>query len=325
MKIAVTGANGHIGACLVRELLVHNHEVTAMLYQDDTALKGLNINLVEGDILRPDSLDSIIAEQDIVYHLAAQISIDRKDENTVYEVNFEGSKNVISACKRHKVKRLIHFSSVHAMVSLPLSSPFDETRPLVTSERFIYDRSKADTQRFIQENNHGDLEIIILNPTAVVGPYDFKPSYLGQAIMDLHTGKLPMLVKGGYNFVDVRDVCKSAVNALTKGENKEHYLLSGEYYSMKNLAHLMNEELKSSAPTFICPDIIARMGLPFISLYARITKKHPLYTSESLDILKECNPNMMNQKARKSLGHNPRPISETLTDSIRWYEENGFI
>lgn len=325
MKIAITGSSGHIGACLIRKLIQEGHDVNALVYEDERALEGLNINRIKGNILDKDSLHPLVEGADIVFHLAARISIDSYDRDIIYRTNFNGSRNIIEICKEHHVKRLIHFSSIHALKSIPHDRPMDETNPLVTDERFVYDRSKADAERFIQQSDVGNMDVIILNPTAVVGPYDYKPSYLGQAIMKLYTGKLPVLVHGGYNWVDVRDIAKAALLAMDKGKSGHRYILPGTYYTLKELAVLMEKELHCKPPTMVVPHSVAMIGLPFIKLYASITNTHPLYTRESLEILMECNPVIHNNKAAAELGYTSRPLGDTIRDTIQWYKENGFL
>jgi dihydroflavonol-4-reductase len=169
------------------------------------------------------------------------------------------------------------------------------------------------------------IDAVVISPTAIMGPYDFKPSYLGQALMKLYLNKLPMLVPGGYNWVDVRDVASGAISAAMRGRRGEKYLLSGRYLTLNELARMIEKLSGNKVSRLICPSFIAKMGVPFIKMYAKIKQTQPLYTTDSIVILKECNRNIQHTKATNELGFNPRPIEETLADTFEWYKTNGFL
>jgi len=154
---------------------------------------------------------------DVVFHLAAQISIDNKHTQQVFETNVSGTQKVIEACKITGVKKLVHFSTIHTIHSYGQEKPLDETNPLIASSNIAYETSKAEAEKLVLAAASDGLGAVILHPTAVIGPYDFQPSYLGQALIKIYKNQLPMLVPGGYDFVDVRDVAKAAIEAATKG------------------------------------------------------------------------------------------------------------
>lgn len=323
MRIAITGASGHIGAVLTRELIKNKHSLKLLIHEDTRGIQGLDYIPVNGDLLDPRSLEELCRDVDVVFHLAARISIDKKDRKLVYRTNVEGTRNVLKACQKNKVKRLIHFSSIHALDNTPRDIPMDETRPLVANNPIIYDQSKADSQKLVHEMARmNGLNVVILNPTAIVGPYDYKPSYLGRAVWRIYNGSLPMLVPGGYNFVDVRDVVQAAIQAIGNGRKGECYLLSGVYMTLKELSVLIQEISPHQTPKRVAPTYVAKIGLPFITAYSRLKKEHPLYTRESLEILEGCNFDIQNEKARKELGFSPRPLKETLRDTFDWFGQH---
>ncbi|HNS17509.1 MAG TPA: NAD-dependent epimerase/dehydratase family protein [Bacteroidales bacterium] len=319
MRIAITGASGHIGSTLVRELNGGKHQLKLLIHEDQKGLEGLDYVAVKGNVLDTRSLDELCRDVDVVFHLAAIIAIDKKYRDLVYKTNVEGTRNVVNACLSNHVSRLIHFSSIHALNPFPLDEPLDEHRSLVTNSHGLYDQSKADGERIIKEKVQTEgFNALIINPTAIIGPYDYRYSYLGQALRYIYEGSLPTLVPGGYDWVDVRDVVQAAINAIRMGRKGESYLLSGTYRSLKELSLMVQEISPHRTPKGVVPTQVARLGLPFIQLYARLKKEAPLYTAESLTILKECNPNIKNDKARKELGFTPRPLKETLVDTFTW-------
>ena len=322
MRIAITGASGHVGSTLVRELNHQKNNLKLLVHQDKKGLEGLTYTAVKGNILDTSAVHELCRDVDVMFHLAAQITIDRRNRDLVYKTNVEGTRNVIHACLDNKVPRLIHFSSIHALNPYPLDEVLDENRSLVDNKHGLYDQSKAEGQRLVKEHvQSSGLNAVILNPTAIIGPYDYRSSFLGQALRLIYKGSLPMLVPGGYDWVDVRDVVHAAINAIQMGEKGESYLLSGTYMTLKELSLLVQEITPHKTPKTTVPTAIARIGLPFISLYARIKAEDPLYTSESLSILKECNPLIRNEKAKKELDFNPRPLKETLIDTFNWQKD----
>ncbi len=325
MKIAVTGANGHMGACLIRLLLKENHEVRALVHTGNRALKGLNVETVKGDLDNLASLKHLCHDREIVFHLAVKIAIGSESYDKVYKVNVDGTKNLTIAAREAGVKRFIHFSSIHALQQFPQDKPLDETRPPALHSKMVYEKTKALAEKWILEQNSPDFQIIVLNPTAIIGPFDFKPSYLGQVIRMIYKGTLPGLVPAGYNWVDVRDVAQAAVMAMEKGEPGERYLLSGEWHSLKTLAEMVcvYRNKKYRLPVF--PFWLARMGVPFMALYARWKNREPLYTKISLDILQSANRHILNDKARTELGFSPRPLEESVADTLAWFKKHQYL
>jgi len=211
MKIAVTGANGHVGYNLCKSLLDKGFKVKALVHQHTDAIRKLDLTLVKGDLLEKSTLLDLLDEADVVFHLAAQISITGDPSGSVYRNNAEGTRNVISASRDRKIKRFIHFSSIHAFCQDPQEMPLDESRPLVGPEAFAYDRSKADGERAVMEAARNGLDAVVLSPTAIIGPADPQPSLTGNAVLQLIHHKIPALVPGGYNWIDVRDIADTAI------------------------------------------------------------------------------------------------------------------
>lgn len=169
------------------------------------------------------------------------------------------------------------------------------------------------------------LDAVILSPTAVIGPFDYHQSFLGQALIKLYQNKLPMIIAGGYDWVDVRDVVNGAIQAATKGNKGEKYILSGHWHSLKELAEMTEEINSKKMSKILTPYFIARIGCPFIRFYASVRREQPLYTSDSLNIIRNSHRNISCEKARRELEYSPRPVKETLKDTFLWYCQNGLM
>lgn len=324
MKVAITGASGHIGNCLVQELIKQGATIKALDHDSKSILNKMDVELIQGDLLEPESLVNLCEGADVVFHLAAQIAIENKSAATVYETNVTGTKNMIKAANHARVRKFIHFSSIHAFKIGSPDQMLDESRSLVETNKIIYEFTKAEGEREVMKAVTEGLNAVILNPTAVIGPFDYRGSLLGQALLKIYQHKLPFLVSGGYNWVDVRDVVSAAINAIDCGRRGEKYILSGEYCSLKELSALISNISGSRNPVII-PVSLARIACPFFEAYSLITKKQPLYTSQSLDILINSPVDISNAKARMELHYESRPLEKTLRDTFDWYRENNFI
>jgi len=320
--VAVTGANGHIGNNLCRALLGKGLEVRALINKNDSALNGLGLLKVKGSVTDRESLVDLIDGADYVFHLAAIISIGELSKKKLFEVNVEGTKNVVNLCKQFAVKRLIHFSSIHALDSR-FAGAINEETPLAGADASFYDRSKAEAERIVLNASGKGLNTIILNPTAVVGPDDFIPSKVGEMIIKVAKGKLPFIIKGAYDWVDVRDLTQAAVNAMTQGRSSERYIIGGEWGSLKHVTEVVAIKANRRKP-IVVPLFLAKIGLPFIHAYSYLTHSKMLYTNEVLNIVFG-NSDIVSDKAKKELGFKNRPLSESFIDAYKWFVDNKYI
>ena len=320
-KVAVTGATGHIGANLVRELLSRGYQVVALIRQSSRALEGLDVTRVEGDILDPPSLLRAFSGAEQVYHLAAHISIHNGDSEKLEMINVEGTRNVLEACQSAGVSTLVHFSSIHALCLKPLDQPVTEQNPLLGEQSgrgADYDYSKARAERLVRQNDCETLTTRIIYPTAVLGPNDFRQSLFGQAILKMAQGRLPALVAGGFDWVDVRDVAWGAVEVAEKGSDNDRYILSGHYLSMPEVAAVIADLTGIAAPRFTCPAWLAGWFAPLMSGWACLSGEAPLYTRDSLAIL-SANKVMSHAKAASKLAYQPRPFRDSMRDVLAFY------
>jgi dihydroflavonol-4-reductase len=324
MKIAVTGANGHVGANLCRTLLAEGHQVKALVHHQKSAIASLPVEIIHGDLKDKESLRKLFKDCEIVFHLAALISIAGKKDKLL-ETNVQGTRNLLEVIRENGVRRLVHFSSVHALSHRPFDKPMDENRPLVEESPMWYEVTKSKGEKMVREAVQNGLDAVIINPCAIVGPHDYKPSLVGQVLIQMYNGTLPALVPGGYNWVDVRDIVQGAVAAMDNGRKGERYILSGHYVSVRDLARTVSKVTGKKVVQFMVPSALAKAGVPFIKAYAGITKTEPLYTFDSLRTLVEVNQNISHAKASKELGYSPRSLDVTVRDTIDWFKTQKLL
>lgn len=325
MLTAVTGASGHIGSTLVRSMIEQGRRVRVLVRNDTRGLDGLDLEQFKGDMSDPDSLTALLDGVDVVHHLAGYISVDGSGHPDLTTTNIDGVANLMQAALACKVHRVVHYSSIHALVEEPLDEPLNEERNLVEDPgQLPYSLSKAGGERQVAQAVENGLDVVVVNPSGVIGPFDFKLSHMGEVINDLATGRMPALIHAGYNFVDVRDVVEGALNAEIKGRTGQRYLLCGHFVTFKELAAAVARHSGTPAPRMVVPMWLARMGAPFSVAWAGLTGQRPKYTSASLRVLRG-NGHVDLSKAARELDYAPRPLDETIRDTIAWQREAGFL
>jgi dihydroflavonol-4-reductase len=323
--VLVTGAAGHLGNNVVRELLARGRTVRILEHVESASLDGLPVEKTRGDILDRRSLDGAFDDVEVVYHLAAIVSIAPAHDPRVLRTNTLGTKNVVEACLAHGVRRLVHASSIHALAPGGSNGVTDETcAPNLGRNATSYDRSKAEGEVEVRAGVACGLDAVIVNPTAVIGPHDYFPHLAGRALIDMYLGKVPMSVAGGFNWVDARDVAMGALAAEARGRAGERYLLSGHWASISDIAAMMEGATGRRGPRLVAPLWLARLGVPYIAALAALARSQPLYTASALRALsehRECN----NAKARRELGFAPRPLDRTIADTFGFYAQAGLL
>ena len=274
----ITGSSGHVGSNLIRELTKQNYKIRCIDFDGDhRAYEGFDVEIIKGDITERDSLVPIFKDVEIVFHTAALINLDRRYRDQIRLVNVFGTENVCQASLNAGVKKLIHFSSVDAFYRFPIEEPLLEDRKLIDDPNAVpYDLSKADGQKIVIDYCKKGLDASIIHPTSIVGPNDFKPGLPMQEMVNLANGKRKVLPNWGYNFVDVRDLCITAISAVSKGKTGQNYIVGGEYHMYSYIAELMEEQLGRTVLLGTIPNFVSYLGLPY-----EYVKSCLLYTSPS--------------------------------------------
>jgi dihydroflavonol-4-reductase len=326
--IAVTGATGHVGNVLIRELISRGEAVRALVLPDDDLrpLAGLDVEIIYGNVTDLASLESAFNGADIVFHLAGIVTIMPRMEKVLERVNVGGVRNVAAACRAAGVRRLVYTSSVHAIAEPPQGTAIDESQPF-DPDRVLgdYARSKARaTLLLLGEVAKGGLDAVICCPTGIIGPGDYAISNIGQLILDFASGQLKSYVSGAYDFVDVRDVARGLILAAEKGQKGRHYIFSGAQVQVPELMKELEKAIGRPAPTYRIPPTIARAAGVLASVYYRLLRRRPVFTAYSIDVLRS-NSQVSSARARQELGFASRPWQESIRDHAEWFRTEGIL
>ena len=263
----------------------------------------MNCKIYYGDITKKESLSSVFENIDgkevYVIHCAGVVYIKSKYNPIVYDVNVNGTKNIVDKVLEIDAK-LIYVSSVHSITEKPNNETITEITNF-DSEKVVglYAKTKAEAAKYvIYAIKNKNLNACIIHPSGIIGPNDYGNSHLTQLIKEVATGKLFACVKGGYNFVDVRDVADGIISACDKNNRGECYILSNKYITIKELTDFVCDLEEKKRIKIVLPLWLAKLVDPICELYYNIKKQTPLFTKYSLYTLSS-NSNFSNEKAKK--------------------------
>lgn len=325
MKCIVTGATGHIGNVLIRELYHHGYQIRAIvLAKDDATMIEPLAEIIRGNILDRAFLDATLQDADVVFHLAGIVEIGSGKKKTIMKVNVEGTKNVLDSCLKNGIPRLVYTSSVHAIPELPKDQWMTEV------DRFdpdlvhgLYAKSKAMATSLVLAAKDSPLDVVVVHPSGVIGPFDFKLSNVSQVFIDFLCGRLNAYLSGGYNFVDVRDVAAGIRLAAEKGQRGECYILSGSEITVKELLdEIAAIEGRKRIKTKLAFWFILSMSY-LAEFYYKLAKSKPLFTHYSILVLRS-NRHFDNSKAVCELGYATRDIRESIRDTY-WFAVENYL
>jgi len=305
----VTGATGHIGNTVVRHLLAHHLEVRVLIRKMDDALKDLPIDIQIGDVFDDAFLAAHISTNDILIHSAGYIDLLNIDRLQSFRTNYLGTKKIVDVCIEKKV-RLVYISSVDAITKNKkgfVSEPKKIHPKLMKSNYAI---SKALATEYVLDHMSKDLNGIILYPSAVIGINDFKPSAAGKEILSVLKHRYVFALRGGYNFIDVRDVAEAIYQAAISNK-RDHIILSGYDKTIKELYHSIERASNTHKIIIPLPTLLVRIAVIFT----------PKYSQMMISTIQE-NYHYDNEKMRTYLLPSLIPFEKTMADTIKWLYEH---
>ena len=327
MSTLITGATGYIGSAVARQLLDTGKTVRCLVRETSSLknLKDLDVELAYGDIRDMDSLRRVLDGCDNVYHLAALYANWLPDAGAMYQVNEEGTRNVLTVCKTAGVKKIVYCSSVAALGAHG-KNPADESAVFnLNSTRDHYYISKYRAEQVALEFVRRGLPVVIVNPANPIGPGDIAPTPTGALIISILKGKLPGYVDGGINLIDLTDCARAIVAAMEKGRAGEKYVLGNRNVSIKEYFDLIARVAgRGKSPFIRLPRWVAVSSGYGYQILARVTGKSPITSASWVRVGSnyswwDCS------KAREQLGPGQRPLEESIADAVKWFEENGYV
>ncbi|HEX5399761.1 MAG TPA: hopanoid-associated sugar epimerase [Verrucomicrobiae bacterium] len=333
MKCFVTGASGFIGSCLVRELFARQHRVKALArpQADVRGLAGVEVEYVRGDLDNRELLRREMTGCDWCFHVAASYQLWMRDYAPMYAANVAGTRNVLEAAAQAGCRKIVYTSTV-GCIGLPKDetgrvTPTDETAPVSESQMTNhYKRSKWQAEQIAMELAGKNLPIVIVNPSAPVGPGDLKPTPTGQVIVDFLNRKLPAYLETGLNWVHVRDVAIGHILAAEKGRVGDRYILGNANgnWTMKQTLATLEEITGIPAPKMKIPHWIALAAAHVDEGISRFTHKPPKAPLAGVRMAKYkmwFNP----AKAIHELGLPQTPPRQAFVDAVEWFRANGYV
>ena len=328
----VTGAAGHLGWAVTQALLARGNSVRVLVLPSDEHAPQLpaTVKVFVGDVREPATLEpcfDVDADTALtVIHCAAIVTIASSYQQKVYDVNVTGVKNMVDLCVQHHVHKLLYVSSVHALPEPPMGEVIREVDhfdpALVVG---LYAQTKAEATAYVlnavQEKG---LDATVVHPSGICGPNDFTGGHLTQLVRDWHDGRLTAGIRGGYDFVDVRDVADGILAACDKGRKGECYLLTNRYVSVEEIFDTLHELGGRSRIHTFFPLWFIKLVAPLAECYYKCLRQKPLFTSYSVHTL-QSNAEFSHEKADRELDYHPRPFRETLQDTLLWCEQAGLF
>jgi dihydroflavonol-4-reductase len=243
------------------------------------------------------------------------------EDSLVHDVNVNGTKNMVKAARQAGVKRFIYTSSIHAFKRMPHGITIDENIPIDPDSAIAaYDRSKSEATLAVLAEVQLGLPAVIVCPTGVLGPYDYKGSEMGLMINEWMKHSLNFMIEGKYDFVDVRDVVTGMIAARDRGVIGQIYILSGELIRVVDIWRMVKELLNFKASIIQVPTKLAFFAAKLSDYFYRHFKIKPIFTTYSLETL-HSNAVINNNKAKNILGYHPRSLKETIRDTVNWWKE----
>jgi len=317
MTTLITGASGHLGFTLTQRLVELGRKVRCLDLVKHPAFDTLPVEYVQADLRDPKSLEAAFQDVDVVYHTAAYISIQMREWPTLEAVNIQGTRNMLAMCQKYPIRRLVHFSSIEALSVLPKDRPISEQNELVSADFSIpYPRSKAAGQRLVLDAIAHGLNAVIIYPTGIIGPNDTRFRAGNQILVKLIKRELPALPKVGYDWVDVRDVVAGAILAEEKAAAGDSFILGNTFAYIPEIAQLMSRFTPIKVPMTV-PTWSLQAIQPLMAALEYLSGK-PMLINPAVLYPVLHGHSISHEHATQQLGYQPRPLVETIEETIHW-------
>jgi dihydroflavonol-4-reductase len=328
MTTLVTGATGFVGSHVARQLVTAGHPVRILVRKNSSLrpLEGLPVERVEGDLRDAVSLDRAMGGIRRVFHVAADYRLWTRNPAEIYESNVDGTRLVLEAARNAGVERVVYTSTV-ATIAVPSHDgvlPNEDKRAVLGQMIGHYKRSKFLAELEAIKAASAGVPVIIVNPTAPVGPGDWKPTPTGRIIVDFLNGKMPAYVDTGLNVVPVEDVAAGHLLAAEKGRVGERYILGARNMTLKQILDALAQITGRPAPRVKMPHAVALAAGYADEWMSRLTGREPQIPVEGVKMSRH-RMFVESDKAERELGYTPGSVEAALGRAVSWYEANGYV
>ena len=328
MTTLVTGATGFLGSHVARQLVSAGQSVRVLVRPNSNlaALAGLNVEYFEGDLRDRNSLERAVRGVRRVFHVAADYRLWAPLPEEIYQNNVEGTRKLLDAVAalNSSVERVVYTSTV-ATIAVPRHGALPNENTHATCDEMIghYKRSKFLAEQVAVEAAAAGVPVVIVNPTAPVGPWDWKPTPTGRIILDFLKGKMPAYVDTGLNVAPVEDIAAGHLLAAEKGRVGERYILGGRNMTLKQILDALSAITGRPAPRVRLPHAVALAAGYADQLFSRLVGRQPQIPVEGVKMSRH-RMFVESDKAARELGYNPGSVEAALERAVRWYEQHGY-
>ena len=327
MLAFVTGATGFVGSHVARALADQGADLRLLVRASSNTknIDDVNADRVTGDLRDPASLEKGIAGCDVVFHVAADYRLWVRDPEEMHRANVEGTRAILEAARKNRVRRVVYTSSVATMGFTSNGQSADENSP-VSLDNMIgpYKRSKFLAEQVATEAARSGQDVVIVNPSTPVGERDIKPTPTGRIVVDFLKRKFPAYVDTGLNLVDVKECARGHIAALEKGRSGERYILGGDNLTLKQILDKLAAITGLPSPTVRVPYVLAlATGVVDEIVTGRIRGREPRATIDAVRMGRK-KMFVSSAKAERELGWKIAPVDGALRRAAEWFRENGY-
>jgi dihydroflavonol-4-reductase len=327
MTTLVTGATGFVGSHVARQLVSAGQSVRVLVRPNSNleALAGLHVEYFEGDLSDQESLERAMHGIRRVFHVAADYRLWTPRPEEIYEINVEGTRKLLAAARHARVERIVYTSTV-ATIAVPRNGalPNEDTQASLNEMIGHYKRSKFLAEQVAVEAVSAGVPVVIVNPTAPVGPWDWKPTPTGRIILDFLKGKMPAYVDTGLNVAPVEDIAAGHLLAAEKGRVGQRYILGGRNMTLKRILDALSAITGRPSPRVRLPHAVALAAGYADQWFSRLAGREPQIPVEGVKMSRH-RMFVESDKAERELGYKPTSVEAALERAVSWYQQHGYL
>lgn len=328
MTTLLTGATGFVGAAVARMLLSRGEKLRVLVRPTSNRknIADLDVEIVEGDLLQPETLKPACENIQHLYHVAADYRIWTRHPDQMMRANIDGSHHLLKAATEAGAKKIVYTSSVAVLGIHKDGSPANEDSPVGLEDMVgVYKRSKFLAEQAVDQLIADGAPIVIVNPSTPIGPRDVKPTPTGRILVEAATGKMPAFVETGLNVAHVDDVAQGHLLAMDRGEIGQRYILGGEDLSLREILQIVCQHVDRKPPTISLPHDLVLPIAWVAEAWTKLTGgDEPFATVDGINMARK-KMYFSSDKARQALGYQPRSGSEAIIDALDWFKAEGYL